>query len=239
MFLVGHKIRTMEGVQGYIDDITENGDVVVKVVSDEIDSKTPPYKRYQVVSEIYSQDTVDDRLLLIQDQRPAIDDLSRFGVVNNVRKLTDGILYCKFEYTSGDIDHDLTGIWLSDSLRTNNNTWENKIPEWEDAFWVKGKYLDQVLDAFHLTKRHGEVIPIALSHDDTAFECVLEVVLPDGSFTRWAASVNGQGDILEVEVDVDGSDMEYATSIADLKSLGIEKAHLISTYNVDGFESIK
>ena len=149
MFLTGQKIINEDGQQGYVDEITNIGGVVVGVLShDCIDPQV-----VKVVKDGYPSKMVDDMLTHTENQQPCIDDLTRFGIVRKIERLAEGILFCKFDLVEGDIDHDATGIWLSEFRRSN------EIDEWEDAYWVKGKYLDDVLEAFDLEMKYRVATP--------------------------------------------------------------------------------
>ena len=229
MFLVGQKVITPDGIQGYVDEVTQFDEVRVKMLSDTIDAHTPPYDR--VVSETY--DKRGEGLTLCAIQRPLLEDFTRFGVISALESLDSGLIECRFINNGIPETH----IWFSE-LRVSQIGHE--VP-FEDAHWVHGKHTNDVLNFFDLEIRaDGVCEPKPLEHDDIAHTCIVQVMLPCGNFREWSAEVDGEGNILSIESDCQNSKLGYnhLSSISDLKALGINCAQLVSTYSIKGFSDI-
>ena len=228
MYLVGQKVITPDGVQGYVDEVTQFGEVRVKMLSDTIDAHTPPYDR--VVSEIY--DKQGEGLTLCAIQRPLLEDFTRFGVINALESLASGIIECRFIVNGIPETH----IWLSDGRVSQIG---HRVP-FEDTYWVNGKHTDAILDFFDLEIRaDGVCEPKLLEHDDIAHTCIVQVILPCGNLREWSAEVDGEGNILSIEMPCDTTQSyRHLDSISDLKALGINRAQLVSTYSIKGFSDI-
>lgn len=229
MYLIGQKVITPDGVQGYVDEVTQFGEVRVKILSDTIDAHTPPCDR--VVSEYY--DKCGEGLTLCAIQRPLLEDFTRFGVIHRLESLNSGIIECQF-IVNGIPE---TAIWMSNERVSQIG---GEVP-FEDAHWVKGEHTDAILDFFDLEIRaDGICEPKSLEHEDIAHQCIVQAILPCGNLREWAASVDGEGRILDIEVECENAQRGYRdiTSISELKALGVQRAQLVSTYSIKGFADI-
>lgn len=228
MYLVGQKVITPDGIVGYVDEVTQFDEVCVKMLSETIDAHTPPYDR--VVSEYYEKG--GEGLTLCGIQRPLLEDFTRFGVIRRLESLTGGIVWCHFNETSE------TALWLS-ACRVNQI---GHHVVFEDAHWVKGEHLDDVLDFFDLEWLDDVVVEKGLSHNETPYTCMVQVILPCGNLREWSCYADDAGNIMDIQTDIEVEGSKYPMvvhSISGLKALGIQRAQLVSTYSIEGFDDIK
>lgn len=227
MYLVGQRVETVEsGViyQGYIDEVTDHGEVVISMLST---------TKAEVVRDYYPPSSTDFRVC--RDQSPQLGDLTRFGLIRGMTQHADGIIECHFNDATGKAVKEW-GIWLSDERMAATS--HEDIPEYEDCHWIKGDYYNQVLEAFHLQNGVYGVEPKPLLRLDIPSECVLEAVLEDGSMKQFTASIGDSRVIDDIEVD-DGKNIVLIDNILDLKKLGVTRANFIATYEVEEFDSIR
>ena len=223
MFLVGQKVITPDGVQGYVDEVTQFDEVVVVIPIEKVDAHTLPYNK--TVRETYDND--GESLKRCAIQHPLLNDFTRFGVIRKLESITGGIVLCGFNECSDG------ALWLSKKRVQQSN---GAFP-FEDNFWVHGKHTDDVLDHFDLEYLDTIIVQKGLVHADIANCCIVQVILPNGNLAEYSAEVNDCGDIESIEIEVENGIRQLST-ITELKELGVTRAQLVSTYSIQGFDDI-
>lgn len=213
MYLVGQKVITPDGEQGYVYEITKHNEIVVALGYESPDSN-------KFVKEIYQQNGLESvvnasALVLCDDQRPMLADVTPFGIVESLSMLAHGIIQVEFEGT------DAGALWISEERACAAGC----DITMEDAHWINAQNAEKAMEYFEFEYVDGKWHPKGLRHYDTAWECTLQALLPCGRVMSCAASINGNGQIESIELDK-AHGHRIINSVTDLRGLGVTRVNL-------------
>lgn len=211
--LVGKKVMTPEKAQGFISQVYAENKYDVDILEDDATS-TDDTTSFEF--------QLGDYVFLFEDQTPKIDDITPYGKVKGVERLTEGIYQVIF------YEGDFT-LWLSFERAVKQRPDDYSL---KYAHWVVPKDVDAFLKHFDLwITAQGHIVRKRLIRHDTPEECELEVEMSDHTMQYWAARVDCCGMIDYVET----CDGEVFTTLEELRATGVLEARLISKYTIKNF----
>ena len=203
---VGKKVMTEKREQGFVSAVHAENRFDVDMLDAEGETFTVPC-------------VIGDCVFIFDDQTPKIDDLTPYGKVKGVERLTEGIYQVIF------YEGDFT-LWLS---------FDRAVHQRPDGYslkyegWVIPKDVDAFIEHFDLEiTAQGHIIRKRLHRHGTPEECELAVEMSDHTMQYWAARVDCNGMIDYVET----CDGKVLTTLEELRATGVLEAQLVSKYAI-------
>lgn len=211
--LVGKKVMTPEKEQGFISEVYAGNKYDIDILEDDAASLDDTTSlEFQI----------GDYVFLFEDQTPQIDDLTPYGKVKGVERLTEGIYQVIF------YEGDFT-LWLSFERAVQQRPDDYSL---DYAGWVIPKDVDAFLEYFDLwITAHGHIVRKRLHRHDTPEACELEVEMSNHKLQYWTARVDCNGMIDYVET----CDGKVLTTLEELRATGVIQARLVSKYSIKNF----
>ena len=207
--IVGKKVMTEKREQGFISAIHAENKYDVDILDADGENFTVPC-------------VIGDYVYLFEDQTPNIDDITPYGKVKGVERLTEGIYQVIF------YEGDFT-LWLS---------FERAVQQCPDDYsldyagWVIPTDVDAFIEHFDLwITAQGHIVRKRLHRHDTPEACELEVEMSDHQLQYWTARVDCNGMIDYVQT----CDGKVLTTLEELRATGVMEARLISKYAIKNF----
>ena len=162
-------------------------------------------------------------MFLFEDQTPKIDDITPYGKVKGVERLTEGIyqvIFYEGDYT----------LWLSFERAVKQRPDDYSL-KYAGIGWYR-KTLTHSLKHFDLwITAQGHIVRKRLHRHDTPEACELEVEMSDHKLQYWTARVDCNGMIDYIQT----CDGKVLTTLEELRATGVIEARLISKYAIKNF----
>ena len=229
----GHRVLTPDNEQGfislvYLGDLGQVTDIEVDILEDDAsvpdDTTTFSYE-------------VGDGVVITEDQRPRIDDITPIGLVSAVAVIIDGILGVKVVDGQGFLYCD--GFWLSNERMeylTGYGQLEPLCHHWvamAGDVSERGTFL-RFCETFDLGTGDKGIVPKKIHRQYAADDCKLEVSFEDGTMEIWNAHVNDDGHVESIMPDNEDRP-EVIKTLAELRATGASDITLVSKYSIRSF----